>query len=428
MVYFDLAPADDLAAVYDPKDQVLKLSVRGNVPHYMYDFCFERVPWYGGLKFELCAWSDPRILGSSFEYSEDFDMPNLRPVDPEGSVIIVSSNFRDGHIVPIRWLGLSPIEKTPSNVFDAYSKLVVKPDDTVEFKPRIMDATPINLTIIFGHEFTIQESFHNAHEGFIHIKHSPSTLSLIDSGLELGHITWTFNPLETGTTQIILTMSPGPYGGVITRKIYNIRVIVLDNAQTSDDTVTDSLTGSESGGILSFRGRVFIAQRIVQREVPDAQLVLCKARLPGVRYPVTDPLRLSQLECTFTTNEVSVSIKSRGWGNFDPPVIKPHPIIGLVGFGIEEDTKVDIVGAVDAMYSHFGKRESFFSADLSRPMFAPGERTEEPYYQFRLADGPIVFVGTVDKQIFINNAGEEILPKKVENAVENSSGSQNGAL
>ncbi len=61
MGFLGLAPADNLGATYDPAEQVLKLSARGEAPNFTYGYDFKRITWLGGLKFELLAWSGPML-------------------------------------------------------------------------------------------------------------------------------------------------------------------------------------------------------------------------------------------------------------------------------------------------------------------------------------------------------------------------------
>lgn len=405
-----LAPADNLGAVYDPAEQSLILSAEGEASKWTYGFEFKRIPWLGGLKYELVAWSGPHVPGTrKYTHTQRFNISNLSSVDPAGDVDIVTANHRMGKIVPIYWLGLSPGNSQLNGSLDGQHKQAADDLETAKAIPEVLDVDASTLCVLYGQPFNIKETAVASPEGSINIRYSSFALMITNAGIDNGDMVWTFNALETGKTQAVVYKSTG-IGKPIIRKVYNINVCVLDNALIAGD----ALSGTPKPGlnaILDFEARVFIALNIVRRTTPDAQLSSVKATLPrGVVYPVTDPLRLSQLDCLFLTDSGTATIHSTGWGEFAPPVFVPGKPLGA---GVIDVTglKIDITDAVDLM-RNTGHTGAFWSASLERPVIGPGELGDEPHYIFHMVDGSYVFVGTQSEAVIVNNVREKALPSQ----------------
>ena len=396
MGFLGPAPADKLAASYDPRSQVLTLCAEGSAQNFTYGYKFHRVsPWFGGLKFDFTAWSGPHAAGSrSFDYCQSFDIANLKAIIPSGKIII---NTAEGDKeVPIRWLGLDPGKGDQDTLG---SSAPADPDDNAS---KVLDAGSVNITALYKEPFTLKETVPLTQNATVDMKYQNSALSLEDAGMNLGALFWTFNSLETGTTQVVVTIRPNVVDGLIIQKVYNIKVIVLDNVLTA---IGDKLSLTNEGEILSFRGCVFIAQRIVQRTWPDAKLLEVSAT-KNTPFPVTDPLFLSQLECIFTTGDGTVRIKPIGWGEFGKPIYISERWVGSVSFDIR-DTRLDITDAADAMQKA-GIKLSFFSAELDHPLVSPGSLRDEPYYFFKMVDASVVLVGAIDGDIIVNATGQKL--------------------
>ena len=407
MAFLGFAPADDLAATYNPAKQVLKLFARGEAPNFTYGFEFKRITWLGGLKLELLAWSGPHAPGTrKYEYSQTFNIANLKVVDPDGSVDIVTSNHQNGQTVPVKWLGFEPGNMTS----DAFlgSSPTSSEQQSARDAPKTFDAEVVNVNALFKESFTIQESTPTSRSGSVQVQYSPFALTLQNATIEFENIVWTFNSLETGRTQVVVNIGSG-FGGPAIRKVYNVNVIVLDNSLSAGDALSGTAKGPLHA-ILDFAGRVKIALAIVQRTAPEAQLLVVEAKLPrGVVYPVKDPLRLSQLECVFKTKSGTAIIRSTGWGEYAPPIFLPYGRIGVSIINLE-DISIDIVPAADAIRAA-GIDLAFWSVDLAHPVIAPGQLHDEPHYIFHMINGSYVFVGANDKEVIINHAGEKMLPR-----------------
>ncbi|KAL8935864.1 MAG: hypothetical protein Q9216_005215 [Gyalolechia sp. 2 TL-2023] len=407
MGFLGLATADELAATYAPGEQTLTLYARGQAPNFTYGFHFKRLTWLGGLKFELLAWSGPLASGSRrYDHSQKFDIANLKVVDPDGSVDIVTSNHPYGQSIPVRWLGVEPNNAILDPFVGSFSKPSKKAGAD---SPQIFDADIVTMNVLFGQRFTIKESTPSSATGFVQEQHSPFALTMENAGIEFDNLVWTFNSLETGQTQVVINIT-SDFGGIIIRKVYNINVFVLENSLIAGDALSGTARGPLRA-ILDFAGRVNIALGIVRRTAPGAQLLSAQATLPhGVPYPVKDPLRLSQLECIFSTDTGMAKIRSTGWGEFEPSVFLPDKVVGLSVIKLE-DIMVDVVAAVDAIRSA-GIESAFWHVTLDHPLVAPGKSSNdddgEPHFIFHMVDGSHIFVGAKGGAVVVNRTGERL--------------------
>ncbi|KAL8883089.1 MAG: hypothetical protein Q9198_000012 [Flavoplaca austrocitrina] len=405
MGFLGLAPADELAATYAPGEQTLTLYARGQAPNFTYGFDFKRLTWLGGLKFELLAWSGPHASGSrEYQHSQKFDIVNLKVVDPDGSVDIVTSNHPYGQSISVRWLGFEPNNAAVDPFVGSFSKATKR---AASDSPQILDADVVTMNVLFKKPFTIKESTPSSTTGSVQEQHSPFALTIENAGIEFDSLVWTFNSLETGQTQVVVNIT-SDFGGIVIRKVYNINVFVLENSLIAGDALSGIAKGPLHA-ILDFAGRVNIALGIVRRTTPEAQLLSAKATLPhGVPYPVTDPLRLSQLLCVVRTDAGIAKICSTGWGEFEPPVFLPDKIVGMEVISLDQ-IEVDIVPAAEAIRAT-GNKLAFWNTVLEHPLIAPGELHDEPHYAFDMVDGSVVFVGAKSKEVVVNRTGGRMLP------------------
>ena len=390
MGFRGLVPADELAAVYNADLQTLTLYACGEVQRYTYDINFIRDPhWVGGLKFELYGWTGPLGQGAEpFACETSFQIELPSPVIPSGEAVIVTRNHPKGKVIPIE--GLPNPEKSLS---------VSNPPSSSQSVGGLESGTQINT--LFREPFEIQQDAKVPKFGSIDIVFDPTFLTITNAGIDDGNIVWTFNSLQTGNTQVVVTI----HGGIATfiiRKIYNIRIFVLD------------ATPNPSDKILSYLGRVNIAVRIVKEQYPDAELYVVEATLPrGVICPTPNPLGLSQLSAVFRAKEGTVIIRSTGWGEWARPqyIAEPWGDCHVIPWPI----KMDITDAA-AILRKAGYKDDLWECTLRHPLGPSRKPYDEPYYIFLLAPSrERVFVGVNDGKIFVNKTGQDKLPKQIEN-------------
>ncbi|KAF8243673.1 hypothetical protein K440DRAFT_611768 [Wilcoxina mikolae CBS 423.85] len=388
MGFFGLEPADKLAASYVAA--TLTLHAEGTVPNFTSGITFNRVPWMGGLKFSLDGWTGPRGEGSRpYVHDQSFkiELPSLAL--PSGNVIIVTANHPHGIVVPID--GLEQLQQSPSDV----QPQPLPPGNTEQH----IISDPTHITALFKLPFEIQASDEVPRHGTVDIIFDPQYLVMTTAGIQDKDIVWTFNSLQTGNTQVIVTTTGG-IASFTKRKIYDISIVVLEPKPS----------GPQGGEILSFLGRVNIADRIVKKQYPDAELNVVEASLPVGASATTNPLDLSQLRAIFRTgNDGTAIIKSTGWGSWGPLEFIAQPLLG--NGVIPWPVKMDIAVAVQVMEAA-GYTGKFLKCTLRHPLGPSGKPFDEPYYIFEMEDGPAVFVGVNDSSVYVNQAGQMVLPEK----------------
>lgn len=420
--------ASELGAVYDPAKQVLTLSASGEVQNYTYGFKFERQPWIGGLRFELTGWSGPIGPGASkYSFSEDFSIPGLTVFDPKGTVIIVTSNHPDGEVIEIKFLGIPP--PGVSNGSEMLSTISGKLSGSERpAPPQVIDvATPLTINTLFREPFKLSEKIPTGLGATLHVDFDTQFLTLTEAGVDDGGLNWTFNSVQTGDTQII-TYSTAAFFDPIIRKVYSVKIFVLDAVTaTNNPSKIASLVSSNGNGDsngasngttngngvtkpntlilpLPFLGRVFEAQVIVRGVLPSARLLRVTATNPCQPvYPHIHPLGLpSQLEAMFVgDNGKYATIKSVGWGEWAPPVVRDGPgIVGLQTFDLDT-VKVHLDQAVKAVRAG-GNDKDIYDFTLTDPFGNPANGPYQPMYSFHMEDDSYVSVNAVTGKVIQN--------------------------
>lgn len=427
MGFLGLVPVDQVEAFYDPPKQTLTLSAKGTAPEYTYDFDFRRVPWMGGLKFELFAWTGP-LSGrpQPYEHEQKFTIPNLRLVDPGNKVIVVALNHPSGLFEEIRWGGLAGLHPPHDDEKAAAAPHAQHDEGSHATQGHPIDggeAPPIPLTVLFREPFDIKQSIPTAIGSSMSTAFSTNALMMVNARTAHGELSWTFNSLETGPTQIIIYRSEGT-AQVIKQVVYNVNVVVLDNAlvaaQARSAAGLAKPIGADADGLLGLLGRVFLAVRLLREHyaLPRAALLRVKAKPSRLVYPITTPHLLSQLECTFNTGDGRHAVvRSSGWDHWGSPVFGPGELVGAGYIDVEHGGLVSITDAVVAMRQK-AIQLAFWNCTLERPVIAPGQLRDEPYYVFHMVDGSYVWVGAKDKDIIVRRAVERIVP--IEESAEKS--------
>ena len=399
-------PADHLAASYDPQKQLLTLSASGNVQKYTYGIKFDRDPdFVGGLKFYLQGWTGPVAQGTEpYEHTQDVKIQLLTPyyvVNPKG-IIVVTANHPNGVVVPIEWLNSDapPKDSTSTPATNAANLTDEKssPSSAAEAVQPSKD-----LWVLFDMDFEIIDAHELSKDIRAKIHYDPQFLVMKDAGTPNGKLTWEFNSLKTGNTQITVTTSiaPGPIGGqpiALGVTTYNVHIFVLPLASLK--------LYLESGEQEDFLANVNSAVRKVRTKYPDANLYEVDASLPKPESPATtDPTQLTKLRAVFqNTNNTTVTITSQEiWGEWNDPVLIPEP--WLEDVVIPWPVKMDIKTAAEKKQGA-GYRAPFFTCTLRHPLQGPNEKLpEQPYYIFGTGDFTWYLVGVNDGQVYVEKDG-----------------------
>ena len=383
---YGLAPADKFTATYDILRQELSLEATGTVPKYLHNFKFSRETIYGGLKFSFNAWYDYAFMGEQdLDHRQAFHIPNLKAIDPEMTVNIIDSNYPKGQVILIIDV-LHVKNKSQSNgAATTLAQRLRDSDGAYSLIPMTSLPDPVELLVFYKKPFTINRSSLGSRS--VQIEYNDSCLILETAGYESGDLYWTLNSLQTGVTEVIISAASDIVihdVPIITKYIFVITVLPQISI----------LPFPPPTEILSFKGRVSIAQREVQKIWRDAALINVSVSTPHrAPHPVKDPLRLTHMRCLFNLKGGTVSISSTGWGTFGPPEYKEGVFVGAVSFDIEDKTIFDITDAAQDMVKT-GINEPFFSCELSEMLALPPR--EQPYYGFAMENASHTFVGAKD--------------------------------
>ena len=341
-----------------------------------------------------------RILGPIGEkdYTYDQKFPIILPsrVYPSNSVIIVTENNPKGEITPIHWVGLD----TPPSVQDLGAE--AQGSATTQDSATTLNKPEETRFEVLGKEFTLKQSATVPSHGFLHMDYDKNMLELVTANIEDKDIVWTFKSIQPGSTPIVLVGSMG-HALSLWRVQVDIYIIQpLGPEGKSDDDQTNGLQAvasaqqPDANWFLHFRGRIFEAQRIVQKSYPEAQLRVAEADLPGALPPTTSALMLTKLRAVFVSQQKSCTITMKSTGgripHWLPPVVSPGGIVGVADMDIMK-LKVELEDA--AMKAP----KPFFNATLSYMVLSPEYDPKEPRYAFKLMDGSVFYVGAMTGKV-----------------------------
>ncbi len=220
MGFYGIIPASKLAATYNVKSQTLTLYAEGEVKEFTYGFSFRRVPIFGGLKFVLGAWTGPLGPKSQpYKFDESFKIHLPSPVYPSGNVIIVTANHPNGQVVPIHYLGL--LQETAGLTAAPASEAGGSANGLAKLTPGTK-----HINVLFKEPFTITASARVPEFGSVDVNFDTKMLTLVDATIQNTNIVWTFNSIEMGDTQILVT-TDGGIATFISVVTYDVRIFVL---------------------------------------------------------------------------------------------------------------------------------------------------------------------------------------------------------
>lgn len=381
MGFLGIIPANKLAAFYDPKTQQLTLSAEGSVEEYTGGFRFRQVPWMGGFKFYLEAWSGPVTLGiQPYAFDQSFKV-SMVPFPKD--VIIVDANHPNGVPVEIHFGGLKEpasnyVAAAPSSSDGkAVQELPAPPQDTIN--------------VLYKWPFEVQHAAEVPKMGYINIDFDKRFLELESARMDNGQIVWKFNSLETGNTQIIISVNGG-IAQYTYRVVKDVRIFVLDEILEPGPVITQDKNEAEAeSAILSYLGRVNIARRKVLEHYPGALLYKAEASTTE-RQGVTSPKALGHLRAIFRVDQGTVTINSTGFGSFGAAVFKPGHIVGNANVDWPVGMDAD---EADQILKKEGFKGPYTALTLMKPLYTG---LMDDIYVFIMADGIEKWVNTKTKK------------------------------
>lgn len=405
MGFLGTIPAAKLTAVYNYDIQELTLTAEGVIQEATYGYEFQRIPWAGGLAFKLEAWTGP-LTGKSapYSYTQKFHLALPNGIN---AVIIFDANHPKGVPVSIQFEGIVIPKQSSSNGSSSAAPAAQLQGEVKEVASPAADV----INVLYGENFTIKQNADLPKFGSIDLKFDTNFLTLETAGISDGSITWTFKSLQTGNTQVVVTVYGGiaayvlsvvhdvkvffPYQGpgpVINSKgVATSQVKTLNGASKLSPSAA-STNGASADEILSFLGRVNIARNIVRATWPDAQLYNVQAMTNNPKG-ATFPWELGLMTVMFRIQDAVVTLISTGFGEFGPPHVRPGGIIG--NDNIDWPVSMDANEANQLLRDH-GYHGRYSNLTLRKPLY-PG--MQQNCYIFAMEDGMQIYVGTKDKKV-----------------------------
>ncbi|KAH7220112.1 hypothetical protein BKA60DRAFT_56708 [Fusarium oxysporum] len=400
LVHQQLIPADSITASYDNEAKLLILKASGTHVDLTRDIEFRRLPFDGGLLFELIGWVGPVVHGESpYEITDSFniDLPSI--VFPSNTVVVNTEN-KQHWVVPIQY------NKTTGQA-------ATNGKAEVEL-PKVEQVSGDQKIVVLADEpFTIQQSdSFTGKGGSASIDFDKSFLTLTDARIDDGKIVWTFTAQQTGTTEVFVyvgqTQPPFLY-----RIPYVVENVVLDdksvptqttasfsvnnNGQGSSGTYGAASNGHKNGnqkvGLpLSWDGFINVGLNLIKKQYPHANLLEVDAT-PLTRKPVQNEWGLvnNRIVCGLSGNKTAI-IQSTGWGEFGKVQTINSPFLG--DQVIPWPVTLDIHDAFTILRKA-GYKQAIYAVTLRQPLY-PGD--DQPFYIFNTGT-EFIAVGTKDKKI-----------------------------
>ncbi|KIL86306.1 hypothetical protein FAVG1_10704 [Fusarium avenaceum] len=402
LVHRQLIPADKITASYDNEAGLLLLKASGTHVNLARDIEFKRLPFDGGLLFELRAWVGPIIQGESpYEITDSFNIQLPSRVFPSNTVVVNTEN-KQHWIVPIEYN--KPVQQSATN-----GKVQPEVPEIKQF------AASDRIVVVIGKPFTLQQkdSFEGK-GGSINIDFDKTYSSLDNAVIRDGKIEWTFIAQQTGVTEVTVYVSqtspPFVYrvqyeveivqsGDDSVQPHANVFLSVNPSDQGSDSTYSTTSNGNgvkngaEKVGIpLSWDGFINIGLNLIKKQYPKANLLEVDAT-PLTRKPVNNEWGLvnNRIVCGLSDNKTAI-IQSTGWGEFGNVQTIDSPFLG--DQVISWPVSLDIHDAF-AILRKAGYKGGVYAVTLRQPLY-PGD--DQPFYIFNVGN-EFIAVGTQDKKI-----------------------------
>ncbi|KAG5749733.1 hypothetical protein H9Q69_001261 [Fusarium xylarioides] len=403
LVHQQLIPADSITASYDNEAKLLILKASGKHVDLTRDIAFRRLPFDGGLLFELIGWVGPIIRGESpYEITDSFniDLPSI--VFPSNTVVVNTEN-KQHWVVPIQYNNTNGQAATNGKAEVELPEIKQVSEDK-------------KIDVLADEPFTIQQSdSFTGKGGSVSIDFDKSFVTLNDARIEDGKIVWTLTAQQTGTTEVFVYV-----GQTQPPFLYRIPYIVESHVLLDDKSVPTQTAasfkvnnnGQGSGGThgaasnghkngngsqkvglpLSWDGFINVGLNLIKKQYPNANLLEVDAT-PLTRKPVENEWGLvnNRIVCGLSGNKTAI-IQSTGWGEFGKVQTINSPFLG--DQVIYWPVALDIHDAFTILRKA-GYKQAVYAVTLRQPLY-PGD--DQPFYIFNT--GPeFIAVGTKDKKI-----------------------------
>ncbi|KAI8711126.1 hypothetical protein NCS52_01488000 [Fusarium sp. LHS14.1] len=371
LTYLQLIAADSISALYDNDTQTLFLKASGKQVDITRDITFHRLPFTGGLLFQLQGWVGPIIdKESPYSINQGFNIQLPSRVFPSHTVIVNTENKKNW-VIPIR-----PLLK------DGRQESQAAPDG--EAPPNIPEVK--------------QSDSFKGQGGTVNVAFDRNFISLINAGIDNGNIEWNFTSQQVGTTEIgvFVGQSKPPF---LYRVVYEVSIVPPNDVTQAKPLASFSVSpanGSSNGSKvaatkksaaslpLSWDGFVNIGFNQIKQQFPDARLYEIDAT-PVTTQPVeNDNHPVQRL------------------GSFGPVEVIQSPFVG--DYIVSWPVPLEIHQAFSILRKG-GYQQPVGAVTLRKPL-APG--IDQAFYIFNVGN-EFIAVGVEDKQIHnFGPAGREV--------------------
>jgi hypothetical protein len=425
MGFHTTIPATNLQATYNRVSKELILIASGDALSYTSGITFVRMPMLNGLKYALNGWVGPLTDAKQpYDHSQSFaiELPNLE-IFPTNTVVFITANYPEGKVVNIDYFFGEPL---PSNAGTTNGTTEL-PDGTAVS----LGTTNKSLTKLFKIPFPITTSSKIPGPlGNITVNFDATYLRLTDASLAADGLTWTFDSLQTGLTQIIVRTLGGGGTEIDEKTIYDVLVELPSRIQgpvfgsptqppavPQNGNVTKTVTTQVAPADpedphpvdvpihpriplpLSWLSFADIGIKLLEATYPLGVQLLEIQATPLIPGPVTSPFQLGQMKIVASVaiaKDVAHNtaiLTSTGWGEFGAVETSLEPWLGDVL--VEWPIKLELLQAF-GLLQDAGFSSPVDAVTLRQPLY-PG--IDEPYYIFSFPDGKFVAVGVEDSKV-----------------------------
>ncbi|KAH6951225.1 hypothetical protein BKA56DRAFT_625893 [Ilyonectria sp. MPI-CAGE-AT-0026] len=401
LTHLQLIPADTITALYDSDSETLYLNAAGEHVDITRDIGFERLPFAGGLLFDLKGWVGPIILGESpYSATSSFNIKLPNAVTPSNTVVVNTEN-KKGWVVPIQPLLKEGPQEGPQET-QAAVETKEAPSDIPEVK-----AVAGNPEIVtgLGQHFTIKQADSIKSQGAgINISFDKNYVVLDDASITDGKIEWKFTSHQVGATEVVVTI--GQSDPIWIQSIIYQVSIAPPNSDTKIKPLASfsvaPANGSSNGSKvptpknsihLSWDGFVNSGYNLIKNQYPEAKLYVIEAKSATGKPVETEWGLVKNRIIAKIDDKKTAVITSIGWGSFGPVEVIQAPFVG--NDVLDWPLSLEIHEAF-AILRKGGYEKPVSEVTLRSPLI-PGP-VNQAYYFFKIGN-EVIAIGALDKQI-----------------------------
>ncbi|KAK1700632.1 hypothetical protein BDP55DRAFT_723140 [Colletotrichum godetiae] len=391
-----------LQAWYDNDSKQLILRARGNAIHITTGIEFKRLPFLGGLLFEVQGWVGPVTQGTQpYDVENTFNIELPSRVFPSGFVLIKGAEGAEYKIK------IQPLLKDGSSSNNNNAQTASNATASSEApKFKLIPPTEPIITKLGKPVTVLQNDQFTGKGGSVDITFDDRFLKLTNARIVDNQIEWTFDPLQTGDTEVDVYVSqnlpPFSYRAVhkviikpptSTETLNPLALFSVNQASKATDDTTESdiaKSGDKNSKfvLISWDNIVNAGLDTIKKQYPSAQLLSAEGQAPAAE----NPYQLVNVRVTASIgDDKTATIRSLGYFDFGP--IK----IGTLRIGTTPFNWPVKINSTDAfaIIRKDGFKQPVERLSLSQPA---ARDVDQPLYTFTLGD-LTVQLGATDGKI-----------------------------